>query len=106
VRVTDGGDPQGSAQTPFTVTVTDVNDAPTIAAIADISVAQGQVLNIQAVGSDIDPAAPNNTLTYSLVSAPAWVTINAGTGAISRSEERRAGEGGRERGADGALGHR
>ncbi|HEY3322308.1 MAG TPA: autotransporter-associated beta strand repeat-containing protein [Planctomycetota bacterium] len=82
VRVTDAGTPPLYAERTFTITVTDANDAPTLDTISDVTLLQGAQLNIQATGHDIDPAAPNNTLTYSLTTAPAWVTINAVSGAI------------------------
>src|SRR5439155_13637106 len=52
-------------------------------AIANQTLAQGGALSVTAVGTDSDLTAPNNTLTYSLVSAPAWVSINPNSGAIS-----------------------
>ena len=48
------------------VTVTPVNDAPTLAAVVNQRVDEGSVLQLQLQGSDVD----GNALTYSLVSAP------------------------------------
>ncbi|HEY3322307.1 MAG TPA: Ig-like domain repeat protein [Planctomycetota bacterium] len=80
VRVMDGGGLW--VETQFILTVTDVNDAPTLDAIADVDILEGATLNIQAAGHDIDPAGPNATLRYSMQTTLAWVTIDPLTGAI------------------------
>ncbi|HEY3322715.1 MAG TPA: putative Ig domain-containing protein [Planctomycetota bacterium] len=82
VRVTDGGTPPLYAERTFTLAITDLNEAPTLDPIGNVTLAQGAQLNIQANGHDIDPTAPNNVLTYSLDAAPAWVSINPTSGAI------------------------
>src|SRR5262245_49716558 len=82
VRVTDGGVPTLSATNSFTVTVNEVNSAPTLATIANQTVNEGSLLTVTASGSDTD--VPANTLTYSLEpGAPAGLTINASSGVVS-----------------------
>jgi hypothetical protein len=61
------------------LTVEAVNDAPTLAAIADAALAEGEVFSISAVGSDVDTG---EVLTYALDAAPAGATIDPATGAI------------------------
>ncbi len=62
------------------VTVNEVNQAPTLAAISDSSVFQNQVLTSKATGSDVD--LPTQSLSYSLLNAPTGMTINSVTGDI------------------------
>src|ERR1044071_108213 len=83
VAVTDNGTPPLSASQSFTITITDLNNAPTLDPVGNQSVSQGSVLNVAAAGHDIDPAAPNNTLRYSLVSGPGWLSIDSVLGIIS-----------------------
>ena len=63
---------------PFTITVTNVNDAPTISgAPTTLSVLQDQVWSFTPSIADIDVG---DQLTLSLnAGAPAWLSINAGT---------------------------
>jgi len=79
IRVTDSGG--ASAETSFTVTVTEVNVAPVLTSIGNQSVNEGTALNLTASATDAD--VPAQTLTYSLVTAPLGATINATTGAFS-----------------------
>ena len=81
VQVTDSGSPALSATTGFTVTVSEVNQAPVLATIANRSVAEGTTLTFVASATDVD--LPQNSLTYSLVSAPAGATIDPATGAFT-----------------------
>ena len=62
------------------VLVKSVNDAPTLAAIADAALAEGSTFTVSALGGDVDGG---DTLTYALDVAPAAATIDAHTGAIS-----------------------
>ena len=79
VRVSDG---TMNADSPVSITVTEVNQAPTLAPIGNKVVALGGTLTFTASGSDTD--VPAQTLTYSLTGAvPAGATINATTGAFS-----------------------
>ena len=82
VRVTDNGSPSENDFETITVTVNEVNAAPTLAAIANQTVNEGGTMNVTAVASDSD--VPANALTYSLGNnAPAGMTIGASSGAIS-----------------------
>ncbi len=65
----------------FNVVVTEVNLAPVLEPIASQSVHFNLPVNIQAVATDED--LPANTLTYSLEDAPAGMTVNAATGAVT-----------------------
>src|SRR5262249_18708290 len=65
----------------FNVTVTEVNLAPTLTVPADQTLNELTTLNVSA--SATDPDIPANSLTFSFVSAPAGMTINTNTGAIS-----------------------
>jgi hypothetical protein len=63
-------------------TVTITNSAPSIAAIDDGELYWGHIYYGQAVGSDPDEASCES-LTYSILSGPAAMTINASTGYIT-----------------------
>src|SRR6185503_375525 len=64
------------------VLIQNVNDPPSLNAIANQTVYVGSTLNLTAVGSDLD--LPPQTLTYSLTgSVPAGASINPSTGAFS-----------------------
>jgi len=79
VRVSDG---TSNADSPVTLTVTEVNQAPTLAPIGGQTVLLGGTLTFTASGSDAD--VPAQALTYSLTgAAPAGASINATTGAFS-----------------------
>ena len=81
VRATDDGSPSLSATTAFTVLVNEVNQAPSLAPIGGKTVAEGSTLTFTASATDSD--LPANTLTYSLVDAPAGATIQPVTGTFS-----------------------
>jgi FtsP/CotA-like multicopper oxidase with cupredoxin domain len=81
VRVTDSGSPALSAEQSFSITVANANNAPTLAAITSPQNAVvGSLFSLTAVGSDLDAG---DTLTYSLTSAPAWLSINPTSGVLS-----------------------
>lgn len=64
------------------VFVNSVNDAPTLASIANQTVVLGDTLTLTVLGSDVD--IPAQTLVYSLVgNVPTGATINAMTGEFS-----------------------
>ncbi|HQK02589.1 MAG TPA: Ig-like domain-containing protein, partial [Anaerolineaceae bacterium] len=65
----------------FTITVTNVNEAPVLGSIGNKSTAELAALTFTATATD--PDVPANTLTYSLVGAPAGASINASSGAFS-----------------------
>lgn len=64
-----------------TITVTEVNTAPTVAAINDETINEGVPFEFTAQATDSD--LPTQTLTWSFVGANHGATINAQTGAFS-----------------------
>lgn len=79
--VTDNGTPSRGASRSFTVTVNDVNSAPVINPISDVSVDELTQLVVQVVASDSD--LPAQTLSYKLTGTlPTGITINTSTGEI------------------------
>ncbi|URN95130.1 MAG: putative Ig domain-containing protein [Candidatus Pristimantibacillus lignocellulolyticus] len=78
VRVSDG---VLTDEEEITITVNEVNTAPVLAAIGDKTVDEETLLTFTAVGTDTD--LPANTLTYSLVNAPAGASINPTTGVFT-----------------------
>ncbi len=64
-----------------TVSVSEVNVAPVLAAIGNKTVAEGNRTVFVAAASDVD--LPANTLTYSLVDAPPGAIIDPTTGAFA-----------------------
>ena len=86
-RVCDNGTTNGISDVKcsigtVTVTVVSVNDAPTLAAIGDMTVFLGNSLGFTASATDID--LPADTLTFSLSgTVPAGAAINPATGAFS-----------------------
>jgi autotransporter-associated beta strand protein len=81
VVVKDNGSPALSATNTFTVTVNEVNSAPSLTVPANQTVNELSLLSVSASASDSD--IPPNTLTFSLPSAPGAMTIDPNTGAIS-----------------------
>jgi uncharacterized repeat protein (TIGR03803 family) len=69
-----------SAPATVTITVSNVNDAPVLAAIGSKSIAKGKALTFTAAATDPDAG---QTKTFSLVTPPAGATIGATTGAFS-----------------------
>jgi hypothetical protein len=65
----------------FAVTVTPAPSPPTLAHIGPKTIAEGSTLALTA--SATDPDLPGDTLTYSLVGAPAGATIDPVSGAFS-----------------------
>lgn len=65
----------------FRVTVSEVNDPPSLAPIDDVSVHYGSPVAVAAIGSD--PDLPANLLTYSLEVGPAGLSLDARTGALA-----------------------
>ena len=64
VVVADNGSPAATVTTSFTITVQEVNSAPTVTAIADQTVSVGTAASLTVNGSD--PDAPAQQLSYSL----------------------------------------
>jgi len=78
VQVTDNGTPSLSTNQSFQITVNEVNVAPTLASISDQTIHAGATVTVQASAGDTD--SPANALSFSLLTAPAGASINAGTG--------------------------
>jgi PKD repeat protein len=84
--VTDRGADDADPSTALTSTVATMvlnvntlNDGPTLAAIADIAVDEGEQISFSLVGADAD----GDTLSYSLVSGPAGATVDPVTGVFN-----------------------
>src|SRR5207249_3383844 len=73
VRVTDNGAQQSSDIKSFTVVVTEASSAPMLTVPTAQTVAELSTLTVTNIASDAD--LPVNTLTFSLVSAPAGVNL-------------------------------
>ncbi len=80
VRICDNGSPALCGEEGLTVTVREVNRAPVLGDISSRSVDEMTALTFTAAATD--PDLPANTLTFSLVGAPAGASITAG-GAFS-----------------------
>ena len=80
VKVTDDGYPSQSATNSFTITVKEVNAAPILGPLSDVTVAESELFQTQVRATDAD--YPTNSLTYSLVSGPAGLGVSP-TGSIS-----------------------
>ncbi|MBD1581577.1 Ig-like domain-containing protein [Pseudoalteromonas sp. S16_S37] len=77
VSVSDG---ELSAKLPaFDLTVTNVNDAPTISGSPRTSVNERQLYTFTPKAIDID----GDKLTYSVANKPAWLSLNTATGGLS-----------------------
>jgi fibro-slime domain-containing protein/RHS repeat-associated protein len=62
----------------FAINVSDVNEAPTLSAISDLTITEGSLVSFSAVATD--PDQPSQPLTYSLESAPiAGVSLDSAT---------------------------
>jgi len=76
-RVTDDGAPVMYAERSFTVTVTEVNTAPTLPALTGtLTATEGVLFTTTLPANDTD--LPANTLTFSRVNGPTGLTISAG----------------------------
>ncbi|MBI5039899.1 MAG: putative Ig domain-containing protein [Gammaproteobacteria bacterium] len=62
------------------MTVTNINDAPTISGTPATSIAEDAAYNFQPTASDADVGA---TLTYSIVNRPSWAIFSTTTGRLS-----------------------
>ncbi|MCB1837448.1 MAG: tandem-95 repeat protein, partial [Alcanivoracaceae bacterium] len=79
VEVSDGSD---TATQSFSISVTPVNDAPTITSTAPLSAVEGALYQYTVAVSDSDDANNGTDLTFALTTAPAGMTISP-TGVIS-----------------------
>src|SRR5439155_1681761 len=78
--VTDNGAPPLSATNSFKVIVTEVNSAPVLTVADNQSITELSTLVVTNTASDSD--LPANTLTFSLVSQPAGMSIGPGSGVL------------------------
>ncbi len=79
VRITDNGTPSLDDFETISITVSEVNQAPVLAAIGNRSVDEGSPLAFTVSATDVD--LPANKLSFSLdASAPAGATIDPNTG--------------------------
>ncbi|MBL9173752.1 MAG: hypothetical protein JNL10_09480, partial [Verrucomicrobiales bacterium] len=74
VRVTDAGVPRMSATNNFSITVNEVNTAPTTTAVPNSTFDEGTSYSAQINASDVD--LPANTFSYSVVSGPSGLTVS------------------------------
>lgn len=78
ISVSDG---TASASLPaFAITVVNTNDAPVVSSTAVTVATQGSAYSYSFAGTDVDVG---DTLTRSVVTKPAWLNFNAGTGLLS-----------------------
>jgi len=81
VKVCDNGTPALCDEEEIKVIVNEVNVAPVLGAIGDKTVDELILLSFTATATDAD--IPANTLTFSLVGAPAGAAIDPATGAFT-----------------------
>jgi hypothetical protein len=81
VVVADGGTPALTDSQTVTITVTEVNIAPTIGAIGPQTIDELNALTFAIPASD--PDIPGNVLTFTLSGAPAGASVDPATGAFS-----------------------
>jgi hypothetical protein len=91
VRVTDSGSPPRSDWETIQVVVNEVNRPPSLAAIPNQVVDEEKELTFTARATD--PDLPANTLTFSLVGAPAGAGIDPATGVFTWSPTEAQGPG-------------
>ncbi len=75
VKVTDNGEPLLSDSKPFSVTVNEVNNPPSIGPIANRTVDPGIRLSVSVPASD--PDLPAQTLAYMLLSSPGGASLDS-----------------------------
>ncbi|WP_206747258.1 putative Ig domain-containing protein [Enterovibrio norvegicus] len=81
ITVTDDGAGTLSASLPaFNLSVTDINNAPTISGSPSTTISEGSAYSFIPAANDIDAS---DTLTFSVTGAPSWLNINATTGELS-----------------------
>ncbi len=79
ISVTDNNIAAPVSLPPFSITVTNENDAPTITGTPDTTVAEDAPYSFTPTGADID----GDTLVYSITNKPAWATFDPATGELS-----------------------
>ena len=83
VTASDGSD---SVSTSFSLTVDNVNDAPEVVAIADVSTAEDSAFTYSVAGNFSDADGDNLTLSATLADdnpLPSWLSFNATTGTFT-----------------------
>jgi hypothetical protein len=92
IHVADNGSPSLSASQTVTITVNEVNNAPSLAPLLSRTVGEGSPLLV--TNSATDPDAAGQTLTFSLdPGAPAGMTIDAASGLIEWTPAENQGPG-------------
>ena len=81
VKVSDNGSPSLSATNSFQVIVTEVNSVPALVVPANQTIDELSTLVVTNRAGD--PDVPANTFTFSLVSAPTGVSLDANTGVLT-----------------------
>ncbi len=79
ISVTDNNIAAPVSLPPFSITVTNENDAPTITGTPDATVAEDAPYSFTPTGADID----GDTLVYSITNKPDWATFDPVTGVLS-----------------------
>ncbi|WP_159064845.1 Ig-like domain-containing protein [Thaumasiovibrio subtropicus] len=67
----------------FTISVSNVNDAPTISGIPILQVNQGEHYSFTPSAEDVD----SSILTFSIANKPAWLSFDSATGGLSGTPE-------------------
>ena len=81
IRVTDNGSPILSDSETIQITVGEVNIAPILASIGDKTVTENTLLTFTATATD--PDLPAQSLTFSLIDAPAGAAIDPASGVFT-----------------------
>jgi len=81
VNVSCSDDHNGTDWTNFTLTVTNVNDAPIIITTDNVSATQYRLYSVDYMATDIDPT--NDTLSWNLETNASWLYMNSSTGVLS-----------------------
>ncbi|WP_272166363.1 Ig-like domain-containing protein [Vibrio diabolicus] len=79
ITVADSGNATDTL-TPFSISVTNVNDAPTISGTPATKALQGSAYSFTPVGNDVDAG---DSLTYSINKTPDWASFDLATGTLS-----------------------
>ena len=66
---------------PFSITVTNTNDAPTITGTPPATIAEDSAYSFTPEGGDVDN--PASDFSYAIAGKPAWATFNEATGELS-----------------------
>lgn len=74
VRVTDNGTPALSADRSFQIAVAEVNEAPSITAVAPVTIPEMSPWSMPLAATDSD--LPANTFTWALLAGPAGVSVS------------------------------